>query len=432
MPQEKTIFICQNCGTEFPKWQGRCLGCGQWNTLVETVVAAKSSKRALRGSSSPVTALRLSQIKDKNFKRISTGVSELDRVLGGGIVPGSIILVAGEPGIGKSTLLTQIMPKLGGLYISGEESPQQLKIRTRRLQAKENFLVLPETNVETISESVGQLSSVKIIVVDSIQSLWSERLTGAAGSVGQVRETASILLKIAKKTDIAVFLIGHVTKEGAIAGPKVLEHLVDVVLYLEGDRQHDFRILRCIKNRFGPTDEVGIFQMSEKGLQTLRNPAELFLSSKANVPGQAITCLMQGLRPMLVEIQGLVVPSRLAMPRRVAQGIDFRKLQVLSAVLQKRANFALGVYDVFVNVAGGLKVEEPAADLAIVAAMASSFKNKKFTQRTVIIGEVGLLGEVREIGFLEKRIKEAKSLGFKKIISPKNCPTVSSLLSNLV
>lgn len=428
MPREKSVFICQNCAAQFPKWQGQCPQCGQWQTLVETVVAAKTPTRPV----SRLSPLKLSQIKKEKLLRLKTGVSEFDQVLGGGLVPGSVILLAGEPGIGKSTLLTQVIAKLGGLYISGEESPEQLKIRTRRLKIEENFLVYPETHTEAILEEIQKQKKLNSVIIDSIQSLWTERLTGTVGSVGQVRETANMLLLIAKATNIPVMLIGHVTKEGAIAGPKVLEHLVDVVLYLEGDRQHDYRILRCTKNRFGPTDEVAIFKMTHEGLSVLKDSTQLFLSSKNNVPGRAITCLMQGLRPMLVEVQGLSVSSRLAVPRRVAQGINFRKLQVLTAVLQKRANLALGSCDVFVNVVGGLKVEEPAADLAIVAAIASSFKNKKFTQKTVIIGEVGLLGEVRGVNFLDKRIKEARSLGFRHILSPKNCPTIRHLLKNLV
>lgn len=429
MPQQKTVFICQNCGFESPKWQGKCPSCGKWQTFVETIVA-KTKKSVTRHYQSSIKLLKLSEIKKKKLSRLSTGIGEFDRVLGGGIVPGSIILLAGAPGIGKSTLLTQLMAKLGGLYVSGEESPEQLKIRTKRLGIGEDFLVLSETNTENIVEAISG-RKLNLVIVDSIQSLWTERLTGTAGSVGQVRESANILLKIAKASDIPIFLIGHVTKEGVIAGPKVLEHLVDVVLYLEGDRQHDFRILRGTKNRFGSTDEVGVFKMGEKGFKALENPSEIFLSSDQSVAGSAITCLMQGLRPMLVEIQSLVVSSKLAMPRRVALGISFQKLQVLSAVLQKRAFLDIGFSDIFVNVAGGFRVEEPAADLAIIAAMASSFKNKKFREKTVVIGEVGLLGEVRNVNFLEKRIKEARKLGFKNIISPLNCKTVRELLKSL-
>lgn len=436
MDKQVTKFVCQNCGAEFPKWQGQCSQCGEWNSLVETVVSTKfKSLKGLKVQKGEIVKpLKLSQVRSKSFSRIKTGIGELDRVLGGGIVPGSVVLVAGEPGIGKSTLLTQLaleLAKTSVLYVCGEESPAQIKIRIKRLLSQtlklsnsNNLLFLPETNIENILEAIKKLREINIlIIIDSIQTLWTENLTGVAGSVGQVRQCSNMLLTLAKKTNIPVFLIGHVTKEGAIAGPKVLEHLVDTVLYLEGDKQHDFRILRTTKNRFGPTDEVGVFRMTDGGMEEVSNPADVFLEqrtkNKEQRVGSAIVCTMQGIRPMLVEIQALVVPTTLAMPRRIASGIDYKRLQVLCAVLQKRLGIPLATSDVFVNVAGGLKLQEPAVDLAICLAIVSSFKSKPLPLKSVCLGEVGLLGEIRKVSFMEKRIKEAKKLGYKTIIGEK-------------
>lgn len=436
MAKQVSHFVCQKCGAEFPKWQGQCAQCQEWNSLVETVIASQTSKfkNAKSQAGQVIPPLKLSQVKAQTFKRQLTGIAELDRVLGAGIVPGSIVLVAGAPGIGKSTLLTQLALKLDSvLYICGEESPSQIKLRLDRFMSVKNkastsvkkkldsFHFLPETNIENILTSIYQgKQNYQLIVVDSIQTLWSEALTGTAGSVGQVRYGSQMLQTLAKKTGIAVFIVGHITKEGTIAGPKVLEHLVDTVLYLEGDPDHDFRILRTSKNRFGPTDEVGIFQMHDSGLTEVKNPADLFLSGvKKNQPGSAITISMQGIRPMPVEIQALVVPTQLAMPRRVASGIDYKRLQVLCAVIQKHLRLPLAQSDVFVSVAGGLNLREPAADLAISLAITSSVKNRSLALNSVVLGELGLLGEIRPPSFLTKRIKEAKKLGYKVMIGDK-------------
>ncbi len=439
MVKVKTYYVCQSCGAKSFKWQGQCFECGQWNSFVEEAPAQKvSGLKSGINNGEIVKILNLGQIKTKTHHRDKTEILELDRVLGGGIVPGSVVLVAGEPGIGKSTLLTQLAinntynnSKIGRdiLYVCGEESPHQIKRRIERLVLKEkqkrnqNLQFLPETNIENIVTTVTSLKiPPKLIIIDSIQTLWTQRLTGAAGSVGQVRECSNILLNIAKKTNIPIFLIGHVTKEGAIAGPKVLEHVVDTVLYLEGDRQHDFRILRTSKNRFGPTDEVGVFQMTDRGMKDVLNPADLFLQEDKQAvpkPGSAVICSVQGIRPMLVEIQALVVSTQLAMPRRVASGINQKKLQVLTAVLQKTLSLPLYQQDVFVNVAGGLKLQEPAIDLGLCLAIASSLKNKPLPKNAVCIGEVGLLGEIRKVSFMDKRVKEAKKLGYKTIIGEK-------------
>jgi len=447
MVKNKSIFVCQSCGAEYPKWQGRCNQCGQWNSLVEEVIEGqKTSSLGPKVKKGRVKKpLKFSKVRSKELLRIKIGIVELNRVLGGGIVPGSLVLLAGSPGIGKSTLLTQLALDLGKvsktkskkkkskkslnsiLYICGEESPSQVKIRIKRLTDKkqsvvENLLFLPETKIEDILSTIKSFASrIDLIIVDSIQSLWTERLTGSAGTVGQVRHCSNILLNIAKITNIPVILIGHVTKEGSIAGPKVLEHLVDTVLYLEGDEKHDFRILRTTKNRFGPTDEVGVFQMTDKGMKEIKNPADIFLEQRKekSPPGSAVVVTMQGIRPMLVEIQALVVSSQLAIPRRVASGIDRKRLQVLSAVLQKRAGLRLASQDIFVSVTGGLKLTEPAVDLGISLAIVSSLKNKPLPSKSVCIGEVGLLGEIRKVSFIKKRLKEAEKLGYKTIIGQK-------------
>jgi len=396
-------------------------------TIVSTKRKAKSEKRKV------IQPLRLSEIEKKKLARIKTGISEFDRVLGGGVVPGSVVLLAGEPGIGKSTLLTQILAQLGGLYVSGEESPEQVKIRTRRLKVKEeNFLILPETNVEAVISTIEQLPNLTIVVIDSIQTMTTEELTGTAGSIGQVRESANKLLKFAKRTKTPIFLIGHITKAGAIAGPKVLEHLVDVVLYLEGDKSQQFRILRAYKNRFGATDEVGVFEMKDLGMTAIEDPSQLFLSRRAkNVPGSVIVPILAGIRPVLVEIQALVIPTSLVVPRRVASGISFQRLQLLSAVLQKRCQLPLGKFDVYLNVAGGIRVDEPAADLGICLAIVSSLKDRTVNQEAVFIGEVGLLGEIRSVGQLGKRINEAKKLGFKEAITPEKYHSLGGVIKKL-
>jgi len=439
MAKSVTHFICQNCGAEFPKWAGKCEQCGEWNTLVETVVSARSTKHEARNSKQ-AQIIKFQDIQNKEVERETTGIGELDRVLGGGLVPGSVVLLAGEPGIGKSTLLTQLAMKLGGktvgsvltvLYVCGEESPEQIKLRIMRLKRTDlsersvlSLSFLPTTDVD---EVISQAGNPSLMIVDSIQTMATEDLTGMAGSVGQIRECAYRLLNLAKETGVPVFLVGHVTKEGAIAGPKVLEHLVDTVLYLEGDKHHEFRILRSQKNRFGPVDEVGVFTMSGSGLIEVNNPSDVFLEERQkNVAGSCVAIVMEGTRPVLVEIQALVVPSQLAMPRRVASGIDQRRLQLLVAVLSKRLRLPLATDDVYVNVAGGLNLKEPAADLAVCLAIVSSFKNKAVGAKTAVFGEVGLLGEIRKVSWSEKRIKEAKKLGYSQIISPGTAKDLST------
>lgn len=368
--------------------------------------------------------VRIDEVKmGKRQGRMKTGIEEFDRVLGGGVVGGSVVLVAGEPGIGKSTLLTQLLSFLGGLYVTGEESLEQVKMRVERLKManKKDFFVLAETSVESILERLeaAEMEKVRVVVVDSVQTLMTEELTGGAGSVGQVRESAQKLLIWAKRAGVPLFLVGHVTKEGAIAGPKVLEHLVDTVLYLEGERFGALRLLRVSKNRFGPTDEVGVFEMGEEGMAEVNNPSKLFLSERVRgVPGSVVVAVMEGTRPMLAEIQALVVPTSLVVPRRVASGVDYSRLQMIVAVLTRRLGLPLGSFDVYVNVAGGLRVSEPAADLGMALAIASSQKNKPLTERTVAFGEVGLLGEIRMVGQARKRALEAKRLGFRQVISP--------------
>lgn len=414
----RSSFVCQQCGYETPQWYGKCPQCGQWNTLVETVKQDSRSQSAPQrprfvGQAKPQ---KLSEVKHIEKNRLKSGYGEFDRVMGGGIVPGSVTLLAGDPGIGKSTLLLHVLAKIGGMYVSGEESAEQVKLRARRLAISgDNITILPETNAEAI---VGTIRD-RLVIVDSIQTLSSSDLEGMAGSVGQIRHCAELLIEKAKSEGISVIVIGHVTKEGAIAGPKVLEHMVDTVLYLEGERFANARILRTLKNRFGPIEEVGIFEMADVGLKEVANPSALFLQDRVkNVPGSVVTVIMEGTRPMLIEIQALAVPSQLVMPRRVASGIDYNRLQLLVAILQKRLSIPLGTFDVFVNVSGGLKIAEPSADLAVALALLSSFKNKTLDAKVAVFGEVGLLGEVRRVGSEDRRTREAKRLGFNTIVAP--------------
>ena len=440
----RSVFVCQQCGAKSPKWVGKCPECGGWNTMVETQEELKIQSSKFKVQKAAAKPQKLSEIKLSKKPRLSSGISELDRVLGGGIVPGSVILIAGEPGIGKSTLLLELVAKTSvsadwraGLYISGEESLSQIKLRAERLGIKtDNLLFLAETNVDVVTATIEQLNSQTIkqliVIVDSIQTLYTDDLMGTPGSVGQVRECANRLLKIAKSNDIPLFLIGHITKEGVIAGPKVLEHLVDTVLYLEGERFGTARLLRAIKNRFGPTDEVGVFQMTDKGMEPVANPSALFLAQKAGkTPGSVVVATLEGTRPLLVEIQALVVSSQLAVPRRVSQGIDYNRLQMIIAVLTKILRLPLGGFDIYVNVTGGLKIEEPAADLGVALAIYSSFKNFCLPPKTVCFGELGLLGEVREVGGSRQRDKEARRLGFTNIISPQNYPSISQATKQL-
>jgi DNA repair protein RadA/Sms len=416
-------YICQQCGYESTGWLGKCPECGSWNSLVETIISTqvKSEKAKGKNGSKGTKPIKLSDIKQTATKRILTKISELDRVLGGGLVPGQVILVAGEPGIGKSTLLTQLADKLGTvLYVCGEESAAQVKVRADRLGVKKsNIELLEETDVDTVISVLGsQGEALRAVIVDSIQTMTTGDLSGMAGSVGQVRECAFRLLQAAKRIGTPLFLVGHVTKEGTVAGPAVLSHIVDTVLWFEGDKTLTTRILRAVKNRFGPTDEVGVFDMQDKGLIPVADLEKAFLEKGIkNVPGSVVTSILQGTRPLLVEIQALVVPTKLVIPRRIAQGIDSRRLELLLAVLTRRCGIPLSDMDVYVNVAGGLKVTEPASDLAIALAVASSYFDKPISTKVIAIGEVGLLGEVRMVVAQEKRIKEAKRMGFTLSIS---------------
>jgi DNA repair protein RadA/Sms len=406
----KTIFICQNCGSSFPKWMGKCPDCGSWNSLVEEKVSKKREKSYERGEiAAPVP---LNQVRSGEEDRIKTGIGELDRVLGGGIVRDSVVLVGGDPGIGKSTLLLQTTQKVAEssgrvLYITGEESLKQVKLRAQRMGVDSDRIdILTETNLDSILETLGQNPPV-MAVVDSIQTTYSLNLESAPGSISQIRECASKLINFAKGKGVAVFLVGHVTKDGSLAGPRVLEHMVDTVLYFEGEKNYAYRILRSVKNRFGSSNEIGVFQMEEKGLVEVSNPSELFLSEMGeNVSGSVVVCSLEGTRPLLVELQALVTPTVYGMPQRVCSGIDYKRLSLLLAILEKRENLRVSSTDVFINVAGGVWIDEPAIDLGIVTAVVSNFKNIPVKKDTLIMGEVGLGGEVRGISQVERRIKE--------------------------
>jgi len=434
MAKATTKFVCQQCGMESPKWLGKCPECGEWNSFIETVIPTTKKGFSI-GTAFTVSPQKLSQIKSVDLKRIKTDISEFDRVLGGGLVSGSVVLVAGEPGIGKSTLMLALGNKVGGLYISGEESLHQIKLRAERLKIKgEKLDFLSEIDVDIILETIKNFKKedFKVLIVDSIQTLTTQDLTSSAGSVGQVRECASKLLRMAKSSNIAVFLIGHVTKEGMLAGPKILEHMVDTVLSLEGEKFGAFRLLRTTKNRFGATDEVGVFEMTDKGMIGIENPSKLFLAQRQkNVPGSVIVATMEGTRPVLVEVQALVTPTQLAIPRRMVSGIDYNRLQLIVAVLSKRLGLPLGNFDVLVNVAGGLRIEEPAADLGVALAIFSSFKNLAIDPKMVVFGELGLLGEIRNVSQANQRIKEAKRLGFIRIISPEKYSSINQAVKFL-
>ncbi len=474
MGKVKVVYECEKCGAQYPKWQGRCSECGAWNSLVEEVTSPVNH--------SPLTVHRkakligVEEIRVGELERIKTGIGELDRVLGGGLVKGEMVFLAGEPGIGKSTLLTQLAlqvekftarPRRAGspftvrrslltaeaqrqrevnkerltkneeqrtvIYVCGEESPGQVMMRLRRISYQlsvisDQLKLLAETDVDTVVATLEK-EKPSLVIVDSIQTLTTSDLAGVAGSVGQIRESANRLLKYAKKNGVPVIVVGHVTKSGEIAGPKILEHMVDCVLELSGDRYHELRLLRAVKNRFGATDEVGVFRMVNEGMKEVANPSEVFLKERDEQgAGSAIAVVMEGTRPVLVEIQALVVSSELPVPRRVAEGVSVRKLQVLCGILQKHAHLNLGTRDVFVKVVGGLNLKEPAIDLAIVMAIASSYKNKPLPKEVVAIGEVGLLGEIRSVPMYEKREKEAKKLGYKKIYSSKKWRKVGEVI----
>lgn len=424
MSKQKTFYQCQACGYASPKWLGKCPDCGAWNTLVEERSIPDSRKHG-HAAFEKTQPQALSTISGGKERRVSAGIHELDRVLGGGVVAGSVVLVGGDPGIGKSTLLIQVASELSlgsgkVLYVSGEESPEQIKLRAERLRIdSDRILLLSETHLEgIIATAAGILPGA--IIIDSIQTMYSEELTSAPGSVGQVRECAAKLMYFAKRSRIPLFIIGHVTKEGALAGPRVLEHIVDTVLYFEGDRGHAYRILRTVKNRFGSTNEIGVFEMTDGGLTAIENPSELFLSERPqNVSGSTVVASMEGTRPLLIELQALVSPTTFGMPRRTCIGVDFNRVNLLVAVLEKIAGLHLGGMDIFVNVVGGIKIVEPAVDLGVIAAIASSLREVPIHPKAVLFGEVGLSGEVRAVNQVESRIKEAAKIGFERVILPK-------------
>lgn len=422
-----TVYFCQNCGYESGKWMGQCPGCREWNTFVEEIIDKKSVGKGKVPGNDIARTVPLSEIETKQDKRTSTGSKELDRVLGGGIVQGSLVLVGGDPGIGKSTLLLQVCRNLSKqkvkvLYISGEESLQQIKIRAERIGDFEDSLtLLCETNLDTIKTVIDR-EKPQIVIIDSIQTMYNETVASAPGSVSQVRESTGTLMQIAKGSGISIFIVGHVTKEGVVAGPRVLEHMVDTVLYFEGDRHAAYRILRGVKNRFGSTNEIGVFEMRQEGLAEVENPSEFMLSGKPEgASGSVVACSMEGSRPILLEVQALVCHSNFGMPRRTAAGTDFNRVNLLMAVLEKRLGLSLGNCDAYVNIAGGIRMNEPAVDLGIVLAVISSYKERAIDEKTICFGEVGLSGEVRAVSMAEQRVLEAKKLGFDTCILPKVC-----------
>lgn len=427
MAKAKTIFVCSSCGYESSKWLGKCPACNEWNTFYEEKVVSASSASGGKNSSNKEKSFprRLKEVEGIDVARTSTGIGELDRVLGGGLVKGSLVLVGGEPGIGKSTLILQLCDKVQGngpvLYVSGEESAEQVKIRSDRLGINnEDIMFLGETNIDNIQDAVFSLNP-KLVIIDSIQTMYSEEITSAAGTVSQVREITARIMRMCKDNGITTIIIGHVTKDGNIAGPRVLEHMVDTVLYLEGERYFSYRILRSVKNRFGSTNEVGMFEMKNEGMTEITNPSSILISERNDNPaGSVIVASMEGTRPLLVELQALTSMSVFGIPKRTANGIDYNRLAVLIAVLEKKAGIALGGQDVYLNVVSGIKIAEPAVDLGIVLACASSYKNVSIPQDIVVIGEVGLTGEVRAVNMIEKRIREAEKLGFKKCIIPES------------
>ncbi|MBW2646890.1 MAG: DNA repair protein RadA [Deltaproteobacteria bacterium] len=423
----KTFFVCQSCGYRVSKWMGRCPDCAEWNSLVEeTAISSfggKGMEMALAGENKPQPINAIEMIEEK---RLKTGIAEFDRVLGGGLVPGSLVLIGGDPGIGKSTLLLQVFCRFSMqghkvLYISGEESVKQIRLRSDRLNAvSDNLWVVSETSMEAIQKMV-ETTAPDVLAVDSIQTVFNTELSSAPGSVSQVREATMHLMYLAKRSDIPIFLVGHVTKEGAIAGPRVLEHMVDTVLYFEGERSHVFRILRAVKNRFGSTNEIGVFEMKDSGLSEVANPSAVFLAERpVDAAGSVVVASIEGSRPILVELQALVSTTTYGNPRRTAIGVDSNRVSLLVAVLEKKLGFNLMDQDIFLNVAGGVKVDEPAIDLGIAVATASSFLDKPLPDHTIVLGEVGLTGEVRGINQIETRIAEANKMGFQRCILPKN------------
>ena len=432
MPKTRTRFVCQSCGHDAPRWSGQCPGCGDWNTMVEEispslvkapVMRARANGGSAGGAYGGGRPQRLGDVAVDEEPRLVTGLAEFDRVMGGGILRGSLTLVAGDPGIGKSTLMTELVRYLTEqtvLYVTGEESAQQVKLRAQRLGIDSDaFYVFPETNVEAIMAAAQDLQP-DVMIVDSIQTVYRPDLTSAPGSVAQVRESTAALLSLTKTLPVSTFLVGHVTKAGSIAGPRVLEHMVDTVLYFEGDRHHAYRVLRSVKNRFGPAHEIGVFEMRDTGLVEVKNPSELFLSERNyGQSGSVVVCAMEGTRPLLVEVQALVTPTSYGTPQRTATGFDTRRLQLLLAVLEKREGHRFSQHDVFLNVAGGVRLEEPAVDLGVALAVASSFRDVPADSSTVVAGEVGLGGEIRAVARIEPRLAEAKQLGFERMLLPK-------------
>lgn len=424
MSRNRTVFACQNCGHQSPKWLGRCPECGEWNSFVEETYAPVKRRGDEKFSLPQGEIKKLSEIEKEEQERIKTGLGEFDNVLGGGIVPSSLILIGGDPGVGKSTLLLQVAGLIAGmgkkvLYVTGEESLSQLKMRAERLGVSSELLfVLSETLLENIFSAVEKINPF-LLIVDSIQTIYTQDISSAPGTVSQVRECAGKLMQIAKGHGITTFVIGHVTKEGAIAGPRVLEHIVDTVLYFEGETERDFRILRSHKNRFGSVSEIGIFKMTFSGLEEVKNPSDFLLSERTeNIPGSTVICAVEGFRPLLMEVQALVSQTPFGMPRRNTIGIDPYRANLLVAIIEKRLGISFLGYDVFLNVAGGIKITEPSADLGVIAALYSSMKNKPVNSRTVLFGEVGLLGEIRAVPLPENRVKEAERLGFKRVVMP--------------
>ncbi len=427
MPKADTQFVCQSCGNEFPRWYGQCPACGEWNSLVEEkVLNPKSeilnkSKIKISNIESPIS---ITEVEFKAEERSSTGISEVDRVLGGGVVAGSVVLVAGEPGIGKSTMMLQAAEALAKnskvLYVSGEESAKQIRLRAERLGTLSKTLILyPETNLFAIEKTIDEIKP-QFVVIDSIQTIYREDVASAPSSVSQVRECAAYLVRIAKATGIPIFIVGHVTKEGTVAGPRVLEHIVDTVLYFEGEQHKQYRLLRATKNRFGSTNEVGIFEMKDRGLVEVANPSEVFLSERPKeASGSVVTAALEGTRPLLVEIQALVSPTKMAYPIRKATGVDYNRVSIIIAVIERQLGLKLSSADIYVNAAGGVRVDEPAIDLPIALAIASCYKNKPIDTQTVAIGEIGLAGEIRSVNQIEQRIKEAEKLGFKTVLFPR-------------
>jgi len=423
MKKVTSKYVCQACAYESPRWAGKCPNCGGWNTFVEELTIPKARVARQKSSVAAGGAVSIMDVQSLPEKRISTGIPEFDRVLGGGIVSGSVVLVGGDPGIGKSTLMLQTASMLSDgevLYVTGEESVAQIKLRANRLetQPSKNLMVLAETDVDAIVALIEQTQPY-LVIVDSIQTMFRQGLESAPGTVGQVREVAAMFMRVAKLHSVPVFLVGHVTKEGLIAGPKVVEHIVDAVLQFEGERQYAFRVLRSMKNRFGSTNEIGIFEMHDTGLREVLNPSETFLAQRrAGTSGSTVVASMEGTRPLLLEIQALVTPTSYGVPQRTATGFDSRRLQMLLAVLEKRAGLHLGQYDVFVNIAGGVRVDEPAADLGVALSVVSSIRDRPVDESAVAVGEIGLGGEIRAVGQIDKRMLEARKLGFKRFVLP--------------